>query len=362
MSNVGIVGIGLDKLSVSQGSTALELSGNNFGNMLFTYAAHRQIDKSENVGFRNLDKAIDNNISKLLVPAANWINLKQDWGWLAEEIEQSKLPCVAVGLGAQLESLEEVSQVPEGTKRLLEVIAERSSALAVRGEFTAEVINKLGVKNVEVLGCPSLFSFGKLPKLRPQASNQRIRIGVGPTRYHLHKGNLKDKQQMLYRFAIREASSIYYQSEAYEIKLLSREDLSENEHQLAMSYYGFSNFSFFERALMEKGKYHTNLNSWLVDVAKDDVYVGTRIHGAIAATLAGTPPLLITHDKRTEELAESMCVPSINIMDFELNSLFQIEEIISTLDFAKYLRRAENNFKRFQQFYKVNDLSFKVDL
>lgn len=360
MSKTGIVGIGLESLSSSLGSKALELSGNNFGNMLFTYAAHRQISDSIHVGFENLSSHRDKGVTKLLIPAANWINLKQDWGWLAKEIEQSSLPCAVVGLGAQLENLDEVSSVSSGTKRLLEVISERSSCLAVRGNFTAEVIEKLGIKNVKVLGCPSLFTFGKVPELRAIAQSQKLRVGVGPTRYHLHKGNLDDKQQILYRFAAREANSIYYQSESYEIKMLAREKLSLEENKLAMSYYGIPDYTCLQNSLMAKGKYHTNLNSWLIDVAKDDVYVGTRIHGAIAATLAGTPPILISHDRRTEELADSMCVPSIKIADFNINHLYQIEDLVSSLDYSKYLRRADYNFKLFQQFYRENGFSFKL--
>ena len=41
--------------------------------------------------------------------------------------------------------------------RLLKVISDHSRKIAVRGPFTAEACAKLGIKNVEVIGCQSMF-------------------------------------------------------------------------------------------------------------------------------------------------------------------------------------------------------------
>ena len=40
-----------------------------------------------------------------------------------------------------------------------------------------------------------------------------------------------------------------------------------------------------------------------------DVCVGTRLHGNMAAIAAGTPGCVISHDSRTDELAETMGLP-----------------------------------------------------
>ncbi|RIZ55039.1 polysaccharide pyruvyl transferase family protein [Vibrio sp. PID23_8] len=362
MNKVGIVGIDLKQLPSLSGKQALDASGNNFGNMLFTNAAYQQLAGARHIGFNWEPRKVKDEYSSIFIPAANWINKNQDWGWLAELIEKTDLPCVVVGLGSQVDNISDVKSIPEGTKKLLAVISERSSGVGVRGDFTAEVINHCGIKNVEVLGCPSIFTFGCAPKLRDITPGEMTRIGVGPTRYVLNAtndSNRFDKQRQLYQFAIREASSIYYQSEQYEIKELSREQQNETQHQLAQSYYGINNRQTLRNALLEKGKYHTSLSSWLADVKKDDLYIGTRIHGAIAATLAGTPPILITHDNRTKELAETMAVPNIGIEEFNVARLYDVESLINEMDFKKYLRRTEMNFKKLKQFYSANSLKTK---
>jgi hypothetical protein len=366
MKKIGVVGIDLSNLSNLHGKRALEASGNNFGNMLFTNAAYQQIHNAQHIGFNWEPARVRELCSSIFIPAANWINTKQDWGWLADLIEETDLPCTVVGLGSQISCLDDVKAIPLGTKRLLSVVEERSSAIGVRGDFTAQVANDCGVKNVEVLGCPSIFTFGNVPQLRDIEPSEISRIGIGPTRYILNKTNDTnrfDKQRQLYQFAIREASSIYYQSEQYEIQELSREKQHNSEQDSrAQHYYGIHDQKKLSNALLEKGKYHTTLSSWLADVRKDDVYIGTRIHGAIAATLAGTPPILITHDNRTKELAKEMAVPSITLDDFKVASLFDLTSLMSQLDYNKYRRRTELNIKKLIGFYKNNGLNNKLKL
>lgn len=364
MKKVGIVGIDLTNLPNLKGKEALDASGNNFGNMLFTNAAYKQITNAQHIGFKWDPARVREQCSSIFIPAANWINTKQDWAWLADLIEQTDLPCTVVGLGSQINSLEDVKAIPLGTKKLLSVIAERSTGIGVRGDFTAQVVNDCGVPNVEVLGCPSIFTFGKVPELREIVVGDVSRIGVGPTRYVLNKvndTNRFDKQRQLYQYAIREASSIYYQSEQYEIQELAREDQHDDmQDVLAQDYYGINDKKQLTNAILEKGKYHTSLPSWLADVRKDDVYIGTRIHGAIAATLAGTPPVLVTHDNRTKELAETMCVPSIEIERFDISMLYDISNFLAQFDFEKFTRRSELNIKKLAQFYKANSLYTNV--
>lgn len=362
---VGVVGINLEGLARRHGSDALKASGNNFGNMLFTNAVYKQVKGCKHLGFSFDPVVAKENFDSIIIPGANWINLSQDWKSLADILDATQLPCSSIGLGAQLASIKEVESIPEGTKKLLKVISERCHSFGVRGEFTAEVVKKLGINNVEVLGCPSAFYYGKVAGIRGVSSSYEIsNIGIGPTRYVLpgrSADRSMDKQRQLYQFAIREASSIYYQSEAFEISILAREE-PEQELDLACAYYGVRNFSELRKKILLKGKYHKDLEHWISDSRKDDIYVGTRIHGAIAATLGGTPAILIAHDKRTAELAEQMCMPCISIDDFDVSMLYDINGLVEKFDFVKFQRRSALNFKRVLKFYASNGFESPMSL
>lgn len=359
---VGVVGIDIASLSSFYGVEALDRSGNNFGNMLFTNAAYKQIPNAQHLGFAFDGKKASETYSSIMIPAANWINAGEDWGFLADNLLDANLPVVMVGLGSQLANVSEVNKIPEGTIRFLKVVSDLSVSIAVRGQFTAAVLRELGITNVEVLGCPSMFYKGMVPSYRVGWRNCITSIGVGATRYVLPVGKellQRDKQKELYQFALHNAQSIYFQSEFYEIGLLDRE-IDQAKNQAAMKYYGVSHFELLEQQLLKKGKYHTSLEHWINDVKKDDIYIGTRIHGVIAATLAGTPAVLIAHDKRTNELAETMAIPCIDIDDFEVSMLFDLDMFIDRFDFDKFYRRSDLNLKLWKKFYSVNKIAHNL--
>lgn len=358
MSSIGVIGIDLKRLKGEFGSRALGFSGNNFGNMLFTNAVYNQLPNCSHIGFNfNPDKVRENH-THIVIPASNWINNKEDWGFLAELLEKTDLPITLLGLGSQLNSVDDLSGIAKGTLDFLSVVSSKSNCIAVRGEFTKKVMKNLGFNNVTAIGCPSIFNKLSVPKIRTDFSSRNLRIGVGPTRYHLEKSysaEHNDKQRQLYQFAINNASSIYYQSEAFEVAYLNREE-SNSTIDSALQYYGVTDKDVFHEKMMSKGMYHKDLDQWLSDVIKDDIYIGTRIHGAVAAILAGTPAILITHDNRTIELANIMGVPNIHINDFDISSLINLRSFLSHFDFGTIKTKCDENIKSFVEFYKLNGL------
>lgn len=350
---VGVHGINLDLLKDRVGSPALKASGNNFGNMLFTNAIYKQVKHCNFISKANETASYD----AIVIPAANWINERSDYGKLADYLYRKNVPVTLVGLGAQLQNVDDVNLISDGTKRFLQVASELTTSIGVRGEFTKKILNELGIRNVSVLGCPSLFTDLKVPEIRDISNPSDVKLSLGGTRYILTKGNFNKKndiQRKLYQFALQTNSPMFYQSEEFEVQLMARENVLD-KIELASEYYSTSKDKLF-KYLMDFGKYHTDINQWRMDAMKTDLYVGSRIHGVIAAMLAGTPGVLISHDERTRELAKSMSIPCIDANEFNIDMLFDTSSFIKKFDFDAYKKKGAENMKGLKDLYVSNGL------
>jgi hypothetical protein len=67
----------------------------------------------------------------------------------------------------------------------------------------------------------------------------------------------------------------------------------------------------------DRVRFFLDPKTWFDHLAQYDFSFGTRIHGNIAALLAGTPALLLAHDSRTLELAEYHEIPHRTINSIE---------------------------------------------
>jgi len=67
----------------------------------------------------------------------------------------------------------------------------------------------------------------------------------------------------------------------------------------------------------DRTRFFLDPTTWFDHLAQYDFSFGTRIHGNIAALLAGTPALLVAHDARTLELAQFHEIPYRLVTDVD---------------------------------------------
>ncbi|NKC50232.1 polysaccharide pyruvyl transferase family protein [Ochrobactrum cytisi] len=65
-------------------------------------------------------------------------------------------PIIPLGIGVQAPSYKKMS-LHNGTIKALHVMADKCETMGVRGNYSAEVLNDLGIKNISVIGCPSFY-------------------------------------------------------------------------------------------------------------------------------------------------------------------------------------------------------------
>lgn len=87
---------------------------------------------------------------------SNYINEGMDWENTRFLLERLHLPVYALGVGAQAAFARKL-HLSEDSVAIWKIISERCGSIGVRGSFTADTLDSLGIKNVDIIGCPSLF-------------------------------------------------------------------------------------------------------------------------------------------------------------------------------------------------------------
>lgn len=291
-------------------SELYDMCGHNVGNLAFWGAVSSYIAAEKMFFGWNFDPAeVNEKVDVLVFPAANQLNPRFDLGSFSERFEKVKVPLVIIGLGAQAEAYGRPVELKEGTARWLKVVSERTKTIGSRGVFSAEIMAQYGVKNVEVIGCPSFFinprnDLGAALSSKMKPHYDRISINQGDV-----PDNVWKAEQMLAAHAARPESQYVVQAPSFWISLaLGRfEELNGTERERYASLFPDGG---------KRPSVYFDYSTWMDNLKEYDLSIGTRIHGNILALQAETPAICIDHDSRTRELSETIGMPRVAIRDF----------------------------------------------
>ncbi|MGW5640161.1 polysaccharide pyruvyl transferase family protein, partial [Streptomyces sp. NPDC003832] len=296
-----------------------DLIGTNTGNLLFSDSAHKMLTTPDTEvtsnGIRTNHSAeraaeINERYDVFVVPLANAFRpqFQASLDRLSTLIEQLTIPVVVFGVGAQATddyATDMLAPMEASVKRFARAVLDRSASIGVRGELTASYLRDHGVPDdsIDIMGCPSMFLYGdRFPEIRATeiTADSRLAINLSPNAIpvgpvsgiaahaHAHYPNLT-----------------YYAQNLVDAELLLWGDTTpesgfEDPFPLQLSH-----------ALLRENKVRMPLDpaQWIDELRAYDFAYGTRIHGNIAALLAGTPAVVLTHDSRTLELCRYFDIP-----------------------------------------------------
>lgn len=347
---------------------SIGLAGLNTGNFLFVSAIRRLlncVDKFDdsNINYKN---SVITNEDCIVISAANWINKDIDLGDLADFLETNDLPCIVIGLGAQADIGHKVSNLPLGTKRFLNIISKRCNYISVRGKFTQSVLEEYGIYNTWVTGCPSLIGSGRsiAPLNKYKTLNNVNQVVVQGTRHGTSKSIFVESHSAklnldIYRLAIRNNMPLLLQSEVPDIYLSMNgtipKEKESNYHSFLESVY-LKDIYNIKNYLSSKGLVYWDTDTWFKELAKFDGLIGTRIHGVVSALSAGIPAVLLTHDERTVELANTLNIPFYDINKIPEITNDVILKILNDANFDLFNTRYEMYRLNFKAFFESNKL------
>lgn len=324
--------------------------GRNSGNLIFTASVLRgimqpdvEVDIESSASLAHRASEISEKYDHVILPFANAFRrgFVEYLDKYTDLIEQLRIPVTITGIGAQA-SLDYdwtgLGPIEANVKRFISAVLDRGPSIGVRGDMTRRYLNSLGFDDVETIGCPSMYMYGRelnlvVPEtLRPDS---RIAINLTPRVPMPEKFNTTHLQKF------PETTYIAQDQADLEMMLGGAPVAGDSDYPGSFAHPFLSQ----DRTVM-----YLNAQQWIGDMSKYDFAFGSRIHGNVAAILAGTPGHVIAHDSRTRELAEYFEIP--HTLSSDLNDS---HSAVSLFEASDWNRLAEGHGARFDRYVKFLD-------
>jgi hypothetical protein len=345
----------------------MKVTGGNTGNIAFVTGTRKIIaNQISRIDWDLNPHEVQDNFDHIVICCANQLGSHVDLGYWADQLDKFQLPVTLIGLGAQSDNQFDIPELPDGTKRFLDVVnslkCNGGNNIAVRGDFSASLLRKLGFESASI-GCPSLFCSNvvdlgsQILKRSNKVNFERVAVAAGNP-WH-------DPSSLLERILVdivdryRGDYIIQHPFEMLQFALGEIKGIEEISIDRFLDVYG-NRFSFSSLVSWFKrnSSFYIDMGSWMHQLRKFDGILGPRFHGVAIGVQTGIPGLLITIDSRTEELAISSGIKHIPLKD-ALN--MNLENLVYLI---KWSKKCATNFDRNRQqraislidFLKSNDL------
>ena len=333
--------------------------GGNVGNLVYAFGVYKTLMTDDVViepDYYKIDPSqasyINENYDAYIIPLADafrndFVSSLRNYTKL---IKKLKIPVYVIGVGLRAPfepKLDESFEFDNEVKEFVKAVLEKSSIIGVRGEITSEYLSRLGFQegiDHMAIGCPSMYSFGSELAIRETAITPESLVCVNSSR--LSPNNVLD----FITKSTKEFSNHYF--------------IPQWLKELRMTYLGFPEIQKSgnnypgkmsdEVYVNNRVRYFLNVPTWLDFLSKADLAFGARLHGNIAATIAGTPSILIPKDGRMRELTEYHHLTHIWAKDIKEDT--SIWDVIEKADFHQVSKYQAANFDRFIDFLNKNNI------
>ncbi len=296
---------------------------------------------------------------------SNYLHPGMNWENAPAVLAKLRIPIVAWGIGAQAPANGALELTPD-TKRVLALIAERSVSLGVRGNYTADVLWKEGIRNVRIVGCPTVFrnndpnlriELPPLDKVRRVAFTLRREVGhdyaVDVKRY------LDLQRDTILDLSTRFDLDVLAQGEIEEKKVLWGNPAQREEGFAALRQQGWlrGEGDPLEAIYRSKLFYSDSVARFEQCLRGMDLALGYRLHGNLLALANRVPSVYFTYDSRTAEFAETFQIPSFDVFS---GRAFRLEDHWDQGLFDRFNRAYFQRYREMRQFLDENGVSHRM--
>ena len=298
---------------------------NNLGNWAFVEGLKSIIFESTHLP-QNFDFSALQSKDLIVLPMANHLSANVDLWERYPTVNKTSQTKIIVVLGIQSDDgMPEIPVNSEAWIKKLSLQRDNISNIWTRGPITSEFLRSLGIAS-DPLGCPSLFlnksdTLGKeietcISELLKTRTNDRLTIGVtGGKPLQNNKKKQELERQLIdvvlsgknNKYIVQAPESLLFS--IYDRPLAISPQMRRFQQICLPAKTDVEALDFFKNQCVG----FLDIFCWLFQLKKFDLIFGTRIHGVQLGLQAGVPSVLITTDRRTEELADSLMVPNIRM-------------------------------------------------
>ena len=338
----------------------LRLLADNTGNLLYVNELKEQIDYDLEAWLGEPRYKTDEFTSGIL-PTSNilrkYCTCAEEWAPLINSVN---FPVTLAGMGSQSFAdsktpREVVESLPDERKKAFKQIAEQVCSLGIRGGFTAECLELMGIHNYRIIGCPSFYKFwdGKCQKW-PTPSLEKITFNLTTARRYSHK---------ILELGVAMDGEYILQSPAENPAVIFEKEEKVTEEFIRKKFGGYKGTCDELNDFMKKHAHmFFHLQEWkdYLISNKFTFSFGMRFHGNMISHLCGIPSLWIAHDSRTRELTETLKLPTIDCDD--LPRYKYIEEFLEKCDYSDMYKNYGRLYKEYVTYLNENGIKHKLVL
>lgn len=296
----------------------MQFVGQNTGNLVFTESIKEQIpyDIESNLDWRWISDKLGHHNGVSIMPAANFLSRNTTWiTSLNPILKNTDIRFTLAGVGAQAGLKDSpgdvVSRLSKRQIEFFNLVSEKAVSIGVRGEFTAECFEKMGIHNIRIIGCPSFYQYDFDYKKLPEPSLDKV---------------------------------VYtYTDKTDKVKAIAR------EKQAILIRQTYNEWDIHQKIFFCYSKW-----SQYLDSPNFTFSFGSRFHGNMMALRSRIPTLWIVHDMRTLELVRTLKLPYLNYYSDGWERIRYMEDLLQFCDYSEVYKNYNKMRKEYHEFLEEN--------
>lgn len=264
----------------------------------------------------------------------SWIQENTDITYLdkvLERIGDSVLLPINIGFSSTEEKKDFV--LGEDSVNTLKKIAERCKSIGVKGEYTADILSKYGIKNSVIVGCPSMYK--NISEMKKTSSN-KMEVKNGTASFKPFYGELSDKEIDLLKF---------FEKNKFNLVETTTLDLSESNIKEKKIY---SHLKSYENTK----KIYFDIDSWRDSFEDVDFVMGMNFYNNVVALQSAVPALFVCYETTGREMCKFFNLPNIDISEF--NPKKSVLDYLKYADYSSFVSSIDQKYDVFSKFLSEN--------